>query len=625
MLELVLFLPLIGFFFSFFFGNKIRGLIPYIASIPILVAFFISVSLFMNSGVDIDVNMYKFIQVGDFVINMGLHLDNLSRVMLVVVTFVSSMVHIYSAGYMHEDPGMPRFFSYISLFTFSMLFLVLGNNFFMLFIGWELVGLCSYLLVGFWFVKKIAADAALKAFVVNRVGDFGFYIGVLMVIFYAHSMNYADVFSYDMIENLKSKEFYGINLIDVITFFLFCGAAGKSAQFPLHTWLPDAMEGPTPISALIHAATMVTAGVYLIARTHPLFAEAPSTSYLVVCLGALTAFMGATIGIAQNDFKRALAYSTVSQLGYMFMAVGSGAYWVGIFHLFTHAFFKGLLFLCSGSVMHAMQNELDIRKMGGLYRKMPVTSGTFFIAMIAIAGIPPLAGFFSKDWILEEIFVRGHGFAWGVGALTAGITAFYMSRLYFRVFMGNPRDMSLYSHAHESPIVMTAPLMLLAIPSIFAGWLGFGGENSFFMHYLSGVFADVNHEIEGVSINTNMLMVVSLGISVIGLGLSYLFYVVAPAFPEFLASAMPRSHQFIFRKWFIDELYDFVFVKFTKNLAILLDIFEYIVVYGITSTIGKIPKAMGSILSFVHNGQIRIYMTVFTLGVIFVAFYLMTK
>ena len=424
MIELgILLAPLVAFIINGLFGRLyIKRNAHYIALIGVFISLGLSLWTFVRvmGGYTIDQNVYQFVVAGDIVIPFGILVDHLTAVMLVVVTFISSMVHIYSIGYMEHDEGFWRFFTYLSMFTLSMLILVMGNNFLMLFIGWELVGLSSYSLIGFWFHKKSAADANKKAFVVNRIGDFGFYLGLLLVIFTFRTLTYSDVFDHHAIVALKGVKFsllgMHISLIDLMTFGLFCGAIGKSAQFPLHVWLPDAMEGPTPVSALIHAATMVTAGVYMLARCNPLFSQAHVTSNIVVYIGMFTAFLGATIGLTQFDLKRILAYSTVSQLGYMIMAAGAGAYIAAIFHLFTHAFFKGLLFLGSGSVMHAMDNDLDIRKMGGLKAKMPITRWTYLAGAIAISGAVPLtSGWVSKDEILGKTFEAGHYFPWFVG------------------------------------------------------------------------------------------------------------------------------------------------------------------------------------------------------------------
>jgi len=544
--------------------------------------------------------------------------------MLIVVTTISLMVHIYSIGYMHGDPGFWRFFTYLSVFTLSMLVLVLGNNFLMLFVGWELVGLSSYLLIGFWFHKKSAADACKKAFVMNRIGDFGFYVGLLLVIVTFRSLNYSDAFNSEAIHHIKEMGFvvFGMkfSLIDLMTFGLFCGAMGKSAQFPLHTWLPDAMEGPTPVSALIHAATMVTAGVYMVARCNALFSEAVMTSQFIVFAGAMTAFLGASIGLTQYDLKRILAYSTVSQLGYMIMATGVGAYVAAIFHLFTHAMFKGLLFLCSGSVMHAMHDDLDVRNMGGLKKKMPITHWTYLIGCIAIAGIPPLAGFWSKDEILAMTFAGGHNIAWFVGTAVAGMTAFYMFRSYFLVFQGTPRDQHLHDHAHESPITMWGPLVFLAFLSIFVGLVfGYPLEHGYIHHFLGPVLTPAHAHAHHMAAGTaTALMLLSIGVAAAGIFVAYLYYVKSyPMLPEKTVKTFKPLHKFLLNKWYFDELYDFLFVHPIVMISnILWRAFDVNVVDFIVNAFGRVPMWLGGVVRHVQTGRIQTYVFTMVIGLI---------
>ncbi len=413
---------------------------------------------------------FTWIVAGPFKVDFALQVDQLTVVMLLTVSFVGMLIHIYSTGYMAHEGGYYRFFSYLNLFMFFMLTLVLAANLIVMFVGWEGVGLCSYLLIGFWFLKKTAADAGKKAFITTRIGDFGFTVGVLLVFWTFGSVNFADIFK--GVSGMPAESMAQMGVLTVICLLLFTGAVGKSAQLPLYVWLPDAMEGPTPVSALIHAATMVTAGVYMVARMHPLFSRAPIAMLVVATVGALTAFYSATIGLVQTDIKKVLAYSTVSQLGYMFLACGVGAYGAGIFHLMTHAFFKGLLFLAAGSVIHAMGGEQDMRQMGGLRKKIPVTYWTMLIATLAIAGIPGFAGFFSKDQILEAVQSGPHANLplWLLGVTGAALTSFYMFRLVFLTFFGAPRYDEHKVHVHESPKNMTVPLMILAFLSIFGGW-----------------------------------------------------------------------------------------------------------------------------------------------------------
>ena len=434
----------------------------------------------------LDVDYFAWIQAGSFVAPFGLHLDPLSAVMILVVTGVGLLIHIYSIGYMHGDPYYSRYFAYLNLFIFSMLILVLANNYVLLFVGWELVGLCSYLLIGFWFEKKSAADAGKKAFIVNRIGDFGFLIGIFTIFAAFGSVSFVEVFS--------RTSTVAPAAITAACLWLFCGAVGKSAQFPLYVWLPDAMEGPTPVSALIHAATMVTAGVYMVARSFPLFSQSDLALVVVLTIGTFTAIFAASMALVQYDIKRVMAYSTVSQLGYMFMALGAGAFTASIFHLMTHAFFKALLFLACGSVMHAMEGETDFRKMGGLWKPLRKTGIRFWIGGLALAGIFPLAGFWSKDAILLGAFTMEQGgkIVWIVGLITAFMTAYYTFRVIFRVFHAPAADKKKLKHAHESPSVMLFPLTVLALLSIVGGWIGTPWRDEL-GHFLEPVLPAAHH------------------------------------------------------------------------------------------------------------------------------------
>ncbi|HHI02639.1 MAG TPA: NADH-quinone oxidoreductase subunit L, partial [candidate division Zixibacteria bacterium] len=494
-LYLIPLFPLIGFLINgLFLGRLSKKFVSFIACGAVGLSFFYSAHLFfelLSLPADariIEEILFVWIPSGQFNVNIGFLLDPLSIVMVLVVTGVSFLIHIYSIGYMHDDPGYARYFTYLNLFVFSMLILVLADNYLLMFIGWEGVGLCSYLLIGFWFEKKSATDAGKKAFIVNRIGDFGFLLGLFIIFWQVGSLDFATVF-----EKAPAMFAVGGTLITAATLLLFLGATGKSAQIPLFVWLPDAMEGPTPVSALIHAATMVTAGVYMIARSNVLYMMAPTTLAVVAIVGMATAFFAGTIALAQNDIKRVLAYSTVSQLGYMFVACGVAAFTAGIFHLMTHAFFKALLFLGSGSVIHAMAGQQDMRYMGGLKKYMPTTYWTFIIATLAIAGIPLFSGFFSKDEILWKAFSSQYGstWLWVFGFLAAGMTAFYMFRLVYLTFFGKERmESQTREHLHESPKVMTVPLMLLAVLSIVGGYVGIphilGGVNHF-EHFLEPV------------------------------------------------------------------------------------------------------------------------------------------
>jgi NADH-quinone oxidoreductase subunit L len=514
-----------------------------------------------------------WIRSGNFSADFAFYLDQLSLVMLLVVTGVGFLIHIYSVGYMWDDPSYYRFFAYLNLFMFFMLTLVLANNYLLLFIGWEGVGLASYLLIGFWFTKDSAASAGKKAFIVNRIGDFGFLIALFLLIKHFGSLNFTQVFG--AVKPL-SAETAGAGPLTAIGILLMVGACGKSAQIPLYIWLPDAMEGPTPVSALIHAATMVTAGVYMVSRSHTIFERAPGALTFVAIIGTLTAFFAATIGIAQTDIKKVLAYSTVSQLGYMFMACGVGAFSAGIFHLMTHAFFKGLLFLAAGSVIHAVGGEQDMRKMGGLKSYIPVTFATMGIATLAIAGIPPLAGFWSKDEILWKTYSQGSWIFGLIGVITAFVTSFYMFRLLYMTFFGDYHGAQVDAHGHgshghteaghggphESPMVMLIPLMILAVLSLVGGLVGIGNR---FEHFLAPVFgpADVAEgAVEAAGRGTEyLLMGVSVTVALLGWWLAYLLYHKRKDLPRKIADALGGFYQAIVNKYWIDELFAAVFVK----------------------------------------------------------------
>jgi NADH-quinone oxidoreductase subunit L len=511
-------------------------------------------------------------RLATFSADWGFLLDPLSAVMILVVTGIGFLIHVYSTGYMAHDNGYYRFFGYLNLFIFFMLMLVLANNYTLLFVGWEGVGLCSYLLIGFYFQKKSAGDAGKKAFIVNRVGDAGFIMGMLLMFSVLGTVRFLDVN-----RALRGGQFHaeaaGFGVLSVIALLFFIGATGKSAQFPLYVWLPDAMEGPTPVSALIHAATMVTAGVYMVARSAALFQLTPQTLNIVAFIGAFTAIFAATIALVQNDIKRVLAYSTVSQLGYMFLALGVGAYWVAIFHLFTHAFFKALLFLCSGSVIHAMGGEQDMRHMGGLKDKIPITHWTMWVGSVAIAGIPGFAGFFSKDEILWQAFSSpaGSKALWLVGLATAGLTAFYMWRLMNMTFYGKSRVApEKAAHIHESPAAMTIPLMLLAVGGVFAGWLAVPGAWGLserfhsFEHWLEPAFASAATEAaSGGAHDASLewiLMGISVAVAIIGIVVARYFYHHKPQVPDTLEKSLKPLHGLLYNKYYVDEIYDFLFV-----------------------------------------------------------------
>ena len=511
-----------------------------------------------------------WIRAGSFSVDFAFYLDQLSLVMLLVVTGVGFLIHIYSVGYMWEDPGYYRFFAYLNLFMFFMLTLVLANNYLVMFIGWEGVGLASYLLIGFWFTKDSAASAGKKAFIVNRIGDFGFLIGLFLIIQHFGSLNFLEVFA--RVQPIPA-ETAGAGLLTAIGILLMVGACGKSAQIPLYVWLPDAMEGPTPVSALIHAATMVTAGVYMVARSHVIFERAPIALTVVAIIGTLTALFAATIGIAQTDIKKVLAYSTVSQLGYMFMACGVGAFSAGIFHLMTHAFFKGLLFLAAGSVIHSVGGEQDMRKMGGLRSYIPVTFATMLIATLAIAGIWPFAGFWSKDEILWQAYQSSWVY-WLIGLITAFITSFYMFRLVFMTFWGDYHGIQVDDHGrahtrpgqgdhghgepHESPMVMLVPLMILAVLSTFGGLVGIGNG---FEHFLAPVFGSGAAAETGSRGTELLFMVISVAVALLGAALAWILYVSKPYLPQKIATALDGLYDAVVNKYYVDEIYARIFVR----------------------------------------------------------------
>lgn len=558
--------------------GKIR-LAEYVTTGLLFLSCLLSWVAFINvgfNGATATVPVLDWIHVGKLQIDWALRIDTLTAVMLVVVTTVSSLVHLYSIGYMEEDPSRPRFFAYLSLFTFAMLMLVTSDNLVQMFFGWEGVGLASYLLIGFWYKRPSANAAAIKAFVVNRVGDFGFSLGIFAIFMLIGSVDFETIFHAAPGLTGKTIDFLGwqVDALTLTCLLLFMGAMGKSAQFLLHTWLPDAMEGPTPVSALIHAATMVTAGVFMVARLSPLFELAPNAQAFVMLIGGTTAMFAATIGLVQNDIKRIVAYSTCSQLGYMFVAMGAGAYSVGMFHLFTHAFFKALLFLGSGSVIYAMHHEQDIRKMGGLWRKIPYTYVTMVIGTLALTGFPLTAGFFSKDAIIESAYVSQNPFAFYgflMTVIAAGLTSFYSWRLIFKTFHGKPHDQHHYDAAHEPPLWLLIPLGVLAAGSILAGFpfkelfAGHGIEE-FFRESLKmhpNIIEEMHHIPETIK-NLPFVMMV------IGFIVAFIFYIRRPDLPVELAEQQPLLYKFLLNKWYFDELYDVLFVRSAKWLGRVL-------------------------------------------------------
>ncbi|RMF12532.1 MAG: NADH-quinone oxidoreductase subunit L [Alphaproteobacteria bacterium] len=571
--HVIVFGPLVGFLIAGLFGRRIGDRASMLlTSLLVSLSAVLSIPVFIDtafSGGQFSVPVLEWVQVGMLHFTWSLHVDTLTAVMLVVVTVVSSLVHWYSIGYMDEDPDKPRFFAYLSLFTFAMLMLVSADNLVQTFFGWEGVGLASYLLIGFWFKKPSANAAAIKAFVVNRVGDFGFSLGIFALFMVTGSVGFEKIFA--KVPSLAQADFiflgHQAHALTVIGVLLFIGAMGKSAQILLHTWLPDAMEGPTPVSALIHAATMVTAGVFLVARMSPLYEHAPAAADLVTFIGATTAFFAATVGLVQNDIKRVIAYSTCSQLGYMFVAAGVSAYGAAIFHLFTHAFFKALLFLGAGSVIHAMHHEQDMRRMGGLRPMIPLTYLMMIVGTLALTGFPLTAGYFSKDSIIEAAFAHGGSigeYAFVMTVVAAALTSFYSWRLIFLTFHGRPRaSEEVLAHVHESPAVMTIPLMVLAAGALFAGW----GFHEFFVGEARGEFWNgalaagggrVLDHIHHLPWTITYLPTVMM---VLGFVIAFWFYLANPAVPVALAQRMNGLYRFLLNKWYFDELYDLLFVR----------------------------------------------------------------
>jgi NADH-quinone oxidoreductase subunit L len=568
---------------------------------------------------------FTWISAGGFQADFALQVDQLTVIMLLVVTGVGWLIHIYSTGYMHDDPGYRRFFSYLNLFMFFMLVLILAANYLLMFVGWEGVGLCSYLLVGFFFLKQSATNAGNKAFWVNRVGDFGFLLGLFLIFRTFGSLDFSIVLP--RAAGMAADPAGQIGTLTAIALLLFVGAVGKSAQLPLYVWLPDAMEGPTPVSALIHAATMVTAGVYMVVRSHAIFLNAPVAMQVVGVIGCVTALFAATIGLVQTDIKKVLAYSTVSQLGYMFLACGVGAFGAGIFHLMTHAFFKGLLFLAAGSVIHAMGGEQDMRKMGGLRKKIPITFWTMFMATLAIAGAPGFSGFFSKDEILNEA-QRVSPVLWGLGVLTAGLTSFYMFRLLFLTFFGAPRYDEHQVHVHESPKNMTIPLIVLAVLSVCGGWMAapqlIGGVNHF-QHFLAPVLTTTAEPVAAAAESSGgggEILQALLGAPVIagllGFFLAWWFYIKSPEAPKKLADSLSPLYKLFSGKYFIDELYQAAIVRPLVWISdkVLWHAIDERAIDGTVNGVAFVSRETGDRLRRATTGNIRSYATWIVLGVL---------
>ena len=647
--------PAIGFLINGLFGRSLgKKVVSWVGPSVIGLSFLTSILIFLEligkpvTDRHFEKVIFDWVVSGSFQTVIGYQIDPLSILMALVVSGVSFFIHIYSVGYLHDDPGFTRYFTYLNLFVFMMLNLVLANNFLLMFVGWEGVGLCSYLLIGFWYEKDSASNAGKKAFVVNRVGDFGFLLGMFLLFIHFGTLHFADIFG----PLQRNPHMLDTATATTITILLFVGACGKSAQIPIYVWLPDAMEGPTPVSSLIHAATMVTAGVYMVARCNVLYSMAPISMAVVAIIGVATALYTASIGFCQNDIKKVLAYSTISQLGYMFLGVGVGAYSAGIFHLMTHAFFKGLLFLGAGSVMHALSGELDMRKMGALRKKIPYTFWTFFMATLAIAGIPGLSGFFSKDEILWQAFSSPHGYwlLWAVAALAAGMTAFYMFRALFMTFFGQSRvDEHVAHHIHESPKMMTIPLMVLAVLSVIGGYVGvphiLGGANHIheFLAPVLGGGGEPAKAHAGISLLSQawasggeggghgaalefLMMVVSVVIALIGIGIAYLFYVKNPALPKLAAERWKGLYKLVYNKYYVDEIYEILFVNSLKNLGTgLWKGFDDFVIDGTINGTAYLIGLLSGAMRKMQTGLVQNYAFAMVIGGVVLAGYYIVR
>jgi len=626
-LGLILLLPAVGVVFNLFLGARIgRWSVNLVGAGVVFAAFAIALTGFvkllgMPAGSSLNFTLWPWIHSGKFAVDVSLRLDALSGVMVLVVSGVGALIHLYSCGYMGHDEDYARFFTYMNLFTLSMLTLVLADNLLLMFVGWEGVGLCSYLLIAFWYDNAQFAYNGRKAFVVNRVGDAGFVLGLLTILsaLAAHgvwTLNFAE---------LQAHRAMLAPVATMAGLLLLLGATGKSAQIPLYVWLPDAMVGPTPVSALIHAATMVTAGVYMIARLNFLYTLTPDAMYVVAVIGTVTAFFAASVAVVQTDIKRVLAYSTISQLGYMFMGVGAGAFAAGIFHVMTHAFFKGLLFLCAGSIIHALDGEQDMTRMGALWRRMPITYATMLAATLAISAVPGFSGYFSKDLILERTLAAGFGGLWFVGIVTAGLTAFYMFRLLFLTFHGSSR-VAPDKHVHESPPVMTVPLVVLGVLSVVGGWVElpdgwlWGGAFTRFLEPVFGPFR--TQAAHGVA--TSAVGMVALMATLIGFLLAHIFYIRQPELPGRIAAGASALYQLLVRKYYVDELYNLVFGRFLfwSSENVLSRGVDNGLIDGIVNGTGLGVEEAGEVTRRSETGNVQVYAFVYLLGAVgIVAYY----
>ncbi|MGH7813805.1 MAG: NADH-quinone oxidoreductase subunit L [Candidatus Binataceae bacterium] len=644
-ISLIVLFPALGVVFNLFWGNRLgRTAVNTVGSGVIIAAFAVSVWAFaklltLPAGAALTVHLWDWIVAGDFHTSVGFRVDALSAVMILVVTGVSALIHVYSAGYMGHDEDFARYFTYMNLFVTAMLVLVLADNLVLMFVGWEGVGLCSYLLIGFWYTNPQYAYNGRKAFIVNRIGDAGFLLGIFTIVaaLAPHTWAARAVAGHWVRDNsLVPHGVWSLNFAALHTsvgamspwvataaaILLFIGATGKSAQIPLYVWLPDAMVGPTPVSALIHAATMVTAGVYMIARLHFLFVMAPAALALVATIGALTAFFAAMIALVQPDIKKVLAYSTISQIGYMFLGVGSGAFASGIFHLMTHAFFKGLLFLCAGSVIHALGGEQDMNKMGGLRNRLPITFWTMLAATLAICAVPPFAGYFSKDLILELAFEAGHPWLWLLGVITAGLTSFYMFRLLFMTFFGASRVEPEREHRlHESPPSMTIPLIALAILSTIGGWVGlphgwlWGDAFGRFLAPVTGAFHPA------VEANATLLSLAANAAGAVGIIVAWYLYIVKPEMPAVLARNLNEFYELLLNKWYVDEFYDSIVSRplFWLSSNFLNRLIDRFVIDGAVNGAGTAVEAGGEIGRRTETGNVQHYAFAYLVGAVGVA------
>ncbi|HIJ82914.1 MAG: NADH dehydrogenase subunit L [Magnetococcales bacterium] len=626
---LILLAPLTGALIAGLLGRKIGAKASIGATIAgMLVSAVLAIQVFLRiaaqDGQVIHEEVFSWIVSGNFKVHFGILIDRMTAIMLIVVSGISTLIHIYSIGYMADDPDEPRFFSYLSLFTFAMLVLVTADNFLQLFFGWEGVGLASYLLIGFWYKKESACNAAIKAFLVNRVGDFGFALGIFTIFLVFGSLDYDQVFQ--MAGSGKFKPtvdflFFGaVDTITLICLLLFVGAMGKSAQFLLHTWLPDAMEGPTPVSALIHAATMVTAGVFMVCRTSPLFELSETALGVVTIVGAVTALFAASVGLVQNDIKKVIAYSTCSQLGYMFFAAGVSAYAAAMFHLMTHAFFKALLFLSAGAVIHAMHHEQDMRRMGGLFKKIPMTYGVMMIGTLALTGFPYLAGFYSKDAILESAFAAHTSvgtFAWLMGMMAAVMTTFYSFRLIFMTFHGQPADHHACDHAHEAPWSMRGPLVLLAVGAVFAGVVGLPVIDAGW--FKTAIVLAPGHDALAHSHHVpTWVKVLPFVAFVVGLVAAWLLYIRLPTLPGIIAETFRGTYRFLANAWYFDRLYDWMFVSMAKKIGEgLWRTGDETIIdgYGVNGAAATCTRIAGWLRS-IQSGYIYHYAFVMVIGVL---------